>query len=119
MEAVEKSAAQHCDRCLAVEFRGPQPRQYPRIFYRPGRLHATLYQGSVDGGQATARTFECRSPRARESPRAQFASGREQRMNAPVRIVDAEVLGDIEDFNECCAYQAWFLDLGIIELPVV
>jgi hypothetical protein len=40
-------------------------------------------------------------------------------MNAPVRIVDAEVLGDIEDFNECCAYQAWFLDLGIIELPVV
>jgi hypothetical protein len=40
-------------------------------------------------------------------------------MNAPVRIVDADALGNIEDFHECCAYQAWFLDLGIIELPVV
>jgi hypothetical protein len=38
-------------------------------------------------------------------------------MNAPVRIVDAEALGNIEDFHECCADHAWFLDLGIIELP--
>jgi hypothetical protein len=39
-------------------------------------------------------------------------------MNAPVKIVEAKVLGDIEDFHECCADHAWFLDLGIIELPV-
>jgi hypothetical protein len=51
-------------------------------------------------------------------------------MNAPIRIAEAdpltpdsllekrEFLGNIEDFLECCADQAWFLDLGIIELAV-
>jgi hypothetical protein len=39
-------------------------------------------------------------------------------MNAPVRIVDADAIGAIEDFRECCADHAWFLDLGVIELPV-
>jgi hypothetical protein len=29
-----------------------------------------------------------------------------------------EFLGSIEDFCECCAYQRYFLDLGIIELAV-
>jgi len=56
-------------------------------------------------------------------------------MNAPVRIAKArqvapnetpatcvapegEVLGAIEEFRLCCADQAWFLDLGIIQLQV-
>ena len=39
-------------------------------------------------------------------------------MNAPVRIVDADAVPNIEDFCECCADQAWFLDLGIIEIVV-
>jgi hypothetical protein len=32
--------------------------------------------------------------------------------------VDEVVLGDIEDFRECCADHAWFLKLGIIRKSV-
>lgn len=36
-------------------------------------------------------------------------------MNAPVKT-ERPVLGDIEDFVECCGYQAWFLSRGWIDL---
>jgi hypothetical protein len=39
-------------------------------------------------------------------------------MNAPVRIVEAGVVGDVEDFRQCCAEHRYFLDLGILALPI-
>jgi hypothetical protein len=39
-------------------------------------------------------------------------------MNAPVRIAEAEAVGDIEDFRLCCAEHRYFLDLGILALPI-
>lgn len=32
-------------------------------------------------------------------------------MNAPVRA-DRLILGDVDDFAECCAFEAWFVDEG-------
>lgn len=39
-------------------------------------------------------------------------------MNAPFQVSETDALGDIDDFRECCTDHAWFLDIGIIELPI-
>lgn len=37
-------------------------------------------------------------------------------MSASIRPSERLVLGDVEDFVEACAQQAWFLDIAIIDL---
>jgi hypothetical protein len=37
-------------------------------------------------------------------------------MNAPVQVSESALLGDLNDFRECCAQQRWFCELGILPL---
>lgn len=37
-------------------------------------------------------------------------------MNAPVHVSQPQLLGDVEDFAECCEVHAWFFAKGWVSL---